>query len=282
MDKKILKNEDIVLAMKQLSVSTQPLQGLTWWRRRTVYFFLLSVMMSLFVGFSCKKSSASEPNSNAVEWGDNSFHFFLYDGLTQQAAIPIRESLMANATRIQDDLEVQAVTTYNVHLWADNDSYLDAQERYLGQRYPGSSGYVMGANGMGLLNSAAASTNAVHEYAHSMSLLIQPRFGNNPRWLWEAVALYENEDFVHPNRISYLSSGNYPNLSELNSDFGSGSRKIYQVGYLLIEFILYQWGKGTMIELIRQTGDIPTVLHISVAEFETQWKTYVERKYFGR
>ena len=35
---------------------------------------------------------------------------------------------------------------------------------------------------------------AVHEFAHGVSLHVNPRFGNNPRWLWEAVAIYEQAD----------------------------------------------------------------------------------------
>ena len=33
--------------------------------------------------------------------------------------------------------------------------------------------------------------NTKHEFAHCVSLKINPAIGNNPRWLWQAVALYE-------------------------------------------------------------------------------------------
>jgi hypothetical protein len=31
---------------------------------------------------------------------------------------------------------------------------------------------------------------------HAVSLGVNPRFGNNPRWLWESVALYQNGEFI--------------------------------------------------------------------------------------
>jgi len=40
--------------------------------------------------------------------------------------------------------------------------------------------------------------NVVHGFCHAVSLYVSPTFGNNPRWLWEAVALYENAEFVDP------------------------------------------------------------------------------------
>ncbi len=36
----------------------------------------------------------------------------------------------------------------------------------------------------------------VHEMCNSVSLYVSPSFANNPRWLWESVALYENSELV--------------------------------------------------------------------------------------
>ena len=37
----------------------------------------------------------------------------------------------------------------------------------------------------------AAPGESVHEFAHAVSLALDPSFSNNPRWFWEAVAVYE-------------------------------------------------------------------------------------------
>jgi hypothetical protein len=56
---------------------------------------------------------------------------------------------------------------------------------------------------------------------------------------------------------------------------------MYQVGYLLGEFINVEWGKKKYIDLIKNLGNISYVLNISNQEFEEKWKLFVNDKYFG-
>jgi hypothetical protein len=102
---------------------------------------------------------------------------------------------------------------------------------------------------------------------------------NNPRWLWEAVAVYENNEFVDPRTLSYMVSGNYPTLEELNSDYNSGNHYIYSVGYILLEYINETWGMDKVIELIQTNGNIPLTLGIAVEGFESGWYLFIEEKY---
>jgi len=252
-------------------------------------FYILTVITLLNVlSVGCKNIQTGPPihekhnDASALPGDTPAFAFVLYDGLTKEATEPIRLKLQGNARRILSDFQIVQPDTYRVYLWGTNDSYLAAQQQRIGTRYPGSTGYVMGSSSMGLLNVSNAANNAVHEYAHSMSLRINGSFGNNPRWYWEAVALYESGGFVDPKNISYLVNGTYPTLNELNSDFNAGNQKIYQVGYLLVEFIKAQWGINAVIGLIKQNGNIQAVLGKTNAEFETQWKQFVEIKYFSR
>jgi hypothetical protein len=104
---------------------------------------------------------------------------------------------------------------------------------------------------------------------------------NNPRWLWEAVALYENDEFVNPRSLPYMVSGNYPTLDELNSDYNSGNQQIYSVGYVLLEYIVETWGMDEVIELIKSNGHISLVLGRTESEFEYGWYQYVEQTYFN-
>ena len=54
-----------------------------------------------------------------------------------------------------------------------------------------------------------------------------PRFGNNPRWFWETVALYENGEFVNPANLDYIVRGMFPTLQQLNVD-PNGGTQIYR------------------------------------------------------
>lgn len=239
--------------------------------------FLLPFLTVLI--FACKDEHVND--ETAIKTG-TVFKFVLYDGLSNEITISIRTKLEENARRIKTDLSVQDTGIYTVHIWGNNESFLAAQERLIGQRYPGSTGYVMGPFDMGLLNISGIAENAVHEFVHSVTLQVKINFANNPRWLWEAIALYESGGFIHPRNISYLMSGNYPTLSELNSNYNTGARKIYEVGYLLSEFLKQTWGMEKVVELIKENGNLQLVLSITTAEFEAQWKQYVETKYFGR
>ena len=120
-------------------------------------------------------------------------------------------------------------------------------------------------------------TNAVHEFVHAVSLDVNPRFGNNPRWFWETVALYENGEFVHPRLIESVSLGNFPTLQQLDGDVNTDTQ-IYQLGYLLGEFIVSRYGRDA-VPLIQTDADLQGVLGVSNAEFEAAWQSYVRQRY---
>ena len=210
-----------------------------------------------------------------------SFEFILYDSISGAKINPIREKLQQNADRITADLGVQLTNSFRVHIWGDYNSFLNAQVRIMGESYPGSRGWVMGLNDLAIYYNEDAPEIAEHEFAHCVSLHINRNFGNNPRWLWEAIAVYEAKEFSEPSSTKYLVEDDFPTIKELNGDFNTGTRKIYDVGYLLTEYILKEWGKDFLIELIKNNGNIEKVLQISTSEFEMGWETFVEREYFG-
>jgi len=124
----------------------------------------------------------------------------------------------------------------------------------------------------------ALAQDALHEYVHSMSLFLQRNWYNKPRWLWESLAIYESGEFHDPRDISYMAAREFPSLDELDKEF-SDSKLIYRTGFLILEFMKETWGMPVVLELIRQYGDIPTVLGITREEFEKKWADYVTGKY---
>lgn len=234
---------------------------------KTIKFVIL---LFVFIGFN---------HLNAQETDSIKLKFILYDGLTSLNTSAIQKKLNNNAGRIFADLQVESKDTFKVHIWGNNESYLAAQEKLIGQRFPGSSGYVLSPNDLALLNTGNVVENAEHEFAHCVTLHINPV--NLRRWLWEAVAIYESGEFVNPKSLSYLVSGNYPTINDLDQGFNTGARQIYSVGYIIMEFIINEWGKDKSLELIKAGGDVQPVLGISESKFHDRWENFVKKKYFG-
>lgn len=208
------------------------------------------------------------------------FTYVLYDGLSQSALSPIQRKLEDNYSRVLGDLEVTSMNNVTVRIWNNEILFLDTMQRDIGARYQGASGYVYGSDDIRILYRGNASQTALHEFCHAVSLVVNSGFGNKPRWYWEAVAIYEAGEFRDPGSISYLVSGNFPTIAELNSNFNSGYNKIYEVGFLLSEYIIHEFGKSAYLNLIKSNANIEVTLGITTLQFETGWKTFVMSKYF--
>jgi len=75
-----------------------------------------------------------------------------------------------------------------------------------------------------------------------------------------------------------MRSGSYPTIAQLNADFDSG-RQVYEVGYVLGDFIATRWGSDAIVRLVQANGDIERVLGIAVGDFERRWYAFLEEKY---
>lgn len=193
----------------------------------------------------------------------------------------ILKKLEINSTRIMNSLGVEIKGNFNIHIWTNYNDYLSFQVDRMGVSFPGSKGWVISSRDIAIFYCDIADEIAEHEFAHCVSMFVNSNIANNPRWLWEAVAIYESGEFYEPNELAYLKNGTFPTIHELNTGFNNGGYKIYQVGYLLIEFVIYKWGKEKYLGLIRRNGLIPDVLSISVEEFEAGWRDFVNLKYLN-
>ena len=165
-----------------------------------------------------------------------------------------------------------------VGIWSNETSFYVAMQDTIGMVCSGVGGYILGGSGFRLLMIGNPPQNAEHEFAHVVTLNINHNISNNPRWLWEAVAVYEAKEFFEPASLSYMSPG-IPTLDQLDVAYDQGFW-VYQVGYVLIEYVVETWGMDTVIALIRAHGDVAGVLGITVAEFEGGWHAWLEREYF--
>jgi len=242
---------------------------------------LIFFTMTFTVIVSHTTCFALENSSKFREVDSEHFKFVLFDNLSPEIIPDISQHLEENYARILDDLQVLNLPKVTIKIWGSKERFLEVQESSIGKRYPRSFGYVWWGEVRLRYRGARTAQTTVHEFVHVVSQHINATVGNNPRLLWEAVAIYESR-FPHfdPSKISYMKGGNYSSLSDLNRDFNR-SREIYQVGHTLIEYIVQKWGNVSVIQLIKTNGNIESVLKISTDEFEKGWYQYIEQKYLN-
>lgn len=114
---------------------------------------------------------------------------------------------------------------------------------------------------------------AVHEVTHLVSIAANPTIDNNPRWLWEAIAIYESgRPFVLEKvDLKCIGASSAPTLQELNDH----PLNIYRVGSYLTQFVAETWGFESLRHLIKRNGDIQEALGISEQEFESLWHRWM-------
>lgn len=242
------------------------------------YLYLLAVLLyQCFL--NCTKETV-ETNIIPVRLESDHFTFMLYNGLSQSVLEPIQNKLEDSYSRVFNDLDVNSMNQLTVKIWNNESDFLDNMRSTLGVGYQGASGWVAGASDLRILYQGSSSAQVVlHEFYHCVSLVVNPTIVNNPHWLWESIAIYESGEFKDPQIISYLEEDHFPTLEEQNSDFNTGNHNIYQVGYLLTEFIIFTWVNDSYVNLIKSNGNIIETLEISIEEFEIGWKEFVTEKY---
>ena len=114
--------------------------------------------------------------------------------------------------------------------------------------------------------------NIIHEFTHCVHLNIDYS-PNNPKWLWEGVAMYEAGWFLNPGELEQIRNRNFPALKDLNNGME------YMLGYVIIEAIKDKWGFNAVINLIKHQGNTQQVLGIPQNEFEEIIFSSIYRKY---
>jgi hypothetical protein len=140
-------------------------------------------------------------------------HFRLFAGRAPAAAVQsAADALERQYARVLNDLNVTSLGPITVQIWQDESAYYAVLDRYFGVHYQ-AHGYITGRDELRVLAVPQLDVNVVHEFCHAVSRSLSPTFANNPRWLWEAVALYENGELVPPRTLDYLVRHAYPSLA---------------------------------------------------------------------
>ena len=205
-------------------------------------------------------------------------HFRIFAGQASDASVAqAAERLEQHYARVLADLGVTDMATVTVRIWQDQATYFSVLEGYFGQRYQ-AAGYITGRDEIRVLAVSQLPVNVVHEFCHAASLYVNPSIANNPRWFWETVALFENGELVQPRTLDYMVRWAYPTLQQLNAG-PNASRQIYEVGYVLGEFIVERWGHAAFLRLIQTNADVQATLGLSAQGFEAAWYEWVRQRY---
>jgi hypothetical protein len=243
---------------------------------------VLIVLWTLPAGSGCGDRRSSDPSAAVESLAPRArtAHFDVHAGqATETTVADVATALESRYGRVISDLETGEVARITVEVWSDEASFLAEMERFFGRRY-NATGYVTGPTVLRVLAVPQVARNATHEMSHAVSLHVNPTFGNRPRWLWESVALFENDEFVDPRSIAYLAQGRFPTLAELDAD-PNASRQVYEVGYLIGEFVVARAGRDGLLRLIRSNGDVAALGFASPAAFESEWASFVRARYFA-
>jgi hypothetical protein len=233
---------------------------------------------------ACGGSGATSPSSVSGTQPTLAFstgHFRILTDTVDLAVLhAVADALEASYTRITSDLRTGDIASTDVLVWQNQAAFYADMQRYLGQVYQGSTGWVRGAHAISVLAVSNTPAHAVHEFAHVVSLAVNGTLGNNPRWLLETVAIYENGEFVNPASLDYMRAGRFPTLATLNADFNT-AHQVYDVGYVLGEFIVSTWGMSGLLELIRANGGVDRVFGLTPEAFEQRWYDWLRTRYLS-
>jgi hypothetical protein len=242
--------------------------------------FLSILTSGLFAAMLCACGNesvtrdAEQDETYPIVITTNAFKFILHDGVTRAQAGEIGDSLLANRDRIQNHLRVTVMPQVTISLWSrdhSGDFYAEMKNR-IGQMYPGATGYTPSGTEMCVLWDPSMVRGSVHEFSHLVSIALKPNIGNNPRWLWEAIAQYESRTYDPPSTWS-AADRTFPGFVQLNQ---YNSSLPYRWGYFVISFVLQRWGDDAYINLIRSNGNTTSALGISEEELGRLVGVYVK------
>ncbi len=113
-----------------------------------------------------------------------------------------------------------------------------------------------------------------HEFTHNVTMALA-KDDHQPDWLLDGIAMYlaQEKDKSEPYYEELLKNG-IPQMYTLKKN--DKDRYIY--GYSMVEYIIEEYGREKLVELLMEYGDIQKVLNISDDEFRDCWIKFLEGK----
>lgn len=236
----------------------------------------------------------------SAEYETEHFIFRLYDDLVVGDISEIAKGLEVNFDRIVNDLKPDNVPRMYVHLFNKKESWSK-----ISPTQPFGGAFVTRENdtdniwayfwndrefaaGIEQIRKSRNSISseqlwmhfnitqtAIHEFVHLVMVNVDERIGNNPRWLWESVALYEANQSFDPVMNGYTLQEIQIPFSELERSF-----HLYMLGYHITDYIVSEWGISSVRQLIKTQGETQKVLKLSLAQLEKGFWRFMDCNYF--
>lgn len=215
----------------------------------------------------------------------SSAHFtFNYTALDAGNIAATAEALEREHARVISDLRADDMPTVTVTFYTEHAAMAAATRAAAGEIPPWASGLVTSQSQIHLMSPNLPAwgpyermlSALVHEFAHCVSLRVNRRIANNPRWLWESVAIYEARQSVDLRTLDYMRALTPPSFDALSS---LEQTRVYEVGYSIAEFVVARWGAGALPDLIAANGDTSAVFGLSLADFQRDWFAFARQRY---
>lgn len=223
---------------------------------------LVSLLLTLLWIIPVQASTASEP-----------FIYTAVGDVPSATMEEIKSTLQTQYLRINNNFNITKMPPVTIKIWQDRKEF----EHAYGENAEWVQGYVKDWEIRFFNGRPKLGLGVVHEYTHLVTIALNPSFDNNPRWLWEATAVYESKRPPVPDitDLKCFSKNASPTLKSLNQH----PSNIYKVGYFLTEFIVSNWGQEKLNALVSSNGNIQMTLSLSEQEFEKQWLEFLVNKY---
>ena len=245
----------------------------------------IAAAVVLLLAGSCGGTLEGPTNPDPAVATFASTHFvFRYPPGDAAIVSSIADAVEREYNRIVDDLRAAAVPAVTVTLYADHAALEAAVRPIVGAVPSFASGLVTSQSAIHMMSPNAPGwgplhrmqSNLVHEFAHCVTLHLNPGAANNPRWLWESVAIYEARQSVDLRAVSYMAALDPPSFESMSS---VDNLRIYDVGYSIAEFIVSRRGQSALSQLIAANGDTAATLGVPLADFQRQWFAFVRERY---
>jgi hypothetical protein len=249
-------------------------------------YYLITALLLLTICSCSNNDSVTTPQNppEPIPYPYESEHFtFYYTSYDSLYMHEIADTLENNYTRILNDLLTDSVARTVVHFYSSHQNLAAAVMHAVPNLPSWAIGLSTAKDTIHMMAPKHPDYEynymlvvLIHEFAHCVTLNIKSNFGNNPRWLWEAIALYEAGQFVHPNMLPYMVNQTPPTLAQLNN---FSNTQIYEVGFLLAEYIVLNWDRQHLKDMILNLGNTLSVLGMNTTQFQTNWFNFVKAKY---
>ena len=202
----------------------------------------------------------------------STFFQFTYPAAETESIQAIAAAADAGVPGIVAELGAVGMQQVRVTYYRTQAAMADAVRPIVGQIPSFASGLVTSSRDIHLVTSSAGTarrtTTLLHEFAHCVSLHRNPAIANNPRWLWETLAIYAARDQPDAPRHAAVLAGPQPTIAQLNSFENTA---IYDVGFSIGEFIVERGGLEALRALLMSNGNTAAALGVSPEEFLAAW-----------